>query len=109
MSAAAFLLILAAIANKNRARADRAGPQGRPNRLRYVWNLKVPLTLSGMENEKVLLENIGYARAFTPDGHEKIAAVLEKVKETAGDGRLERFKSTQDFDSTVHKKQHNLG
>ena len=77
--------------------------------LRYVWNLKVPLTLSGMENEKVLLENIGYARAFTPDGHEKIAAVLEKVKETAGDGRLERFKSTQDFDSTVHKKQHNLG
>jgi predicted aldo/keto reductase-like oxidoreductase len=77
--------------------------------LRYVWNLKIPLTLSGMDSEKVLLENIGYARKFEAATADAIAAVIEKVRETAGDGRLERFKSTQDFDSTVHKKQHNLG
>ena len=75
---------------------------------RYVWNLKIPLCLSGMDSEKVLLENIGYARAFKPEGAETIQAILAKVKEVAGDGRLERFKSTQDFDSTVHRKQHNL-
>jgi predicted aldo/keto reductase-like oxidoreductase len=77
--------------------------------LRYVWNLKIPVCLSGMDSEKVLLENIGYARAFKPEGGEALASILDKVKETAGDGRLERFKSTQDFDSGVHRKQHNLG
>jgi predicted aldo/keto reductase-like oxidoreductase len=77
--------------------------------LRYVWNLQIPVCLSGMENEERLLENIGHARAFQPESAEKIAAILEKVKEPAGDGRFERFKSTQDFDSTVHREQHKLG
>jgi predicted aldo/keto reductase-like oxidoreductase len=77
--------------------------------LRYSWNLKVPLTLSGMDSEKVLLENIGYARRFAAEGPAQVAAILEKTREIAGDGRLERFKSTQDFDSTFHKQQHNLG
>ena len=77
--------------------------------LRYVWNLKIPVCLSGMDSEKVLLENIGHARAFQPDAPAAIALILDKVKEPAGDGRLERFKSTQDFDSAVHRRQHNLG
>ncbi|HVR73471.1 MAG TPA: aldo/keto reductase [Planctomycetota bacterium] len=76
---------------------------------RYVWNLKIPVCLSGMDSEKVLLENIGHARKFQPEGAQEIATILAKVKEPSGDGRFERFKSTQDFDSTVHRKQHNLG
>jgi predicted aldo/keto reductase-like oxidoreductase len=77
--------------------------------LRYVWNLKIPVCLSGMDSEKALLENIGYARAWKPEGKEAIDAILAKVHEIAGDGRLERFKSTQDFDSDVHREQHKLG
>ncbi|MBI4606694.1 MAG: aldo/keto reductase [Planctomycetes bacterium] len=76
---------------------------------RYVWNLKIPVCLSGMDSEKVLLENIGFARRWKPEGAEAIASILGKVRDPAGDGRFERFKSTQDFDSTVHKKQHELG
>jgi predicted aldo/keto reductase-like oxidoreductase len=76
---------------------------------RYVWNLKIPVCLSGMDSEKVLLENIGHARAWKPEGADAIAGILAKTKEIAGDGRLERFKSTQDFDSTTHRKQHELG
>ncbi|HVR73472.1 MAG TPA: aldo/keto reductase, partial [Planctomycetota bacterium] len=76
---------------------------------RYVWNLKIPVCLSGMDSEKVLLENIGHARKFQPQGAQEIATILAKVKEPSGDGRFERFKSTQDFDSAVHRKQHNLG
>jgi predicted aldo/keto reductase-like oxidoreductase len=76
---------------------------------RYVWNLRIPVCLSGMDTEARLLENIGYARKWKPEGATEVAAILEKVKEPAGDGRFERFKSTQDFDSTTHKKQHNLG
>jgi len=76
---------------------------------RYVWNLKIRVCLSGMDTEARLVENIGYARAWKPESSQQLAAILDKVKEPAGDGRFERFKSTQDFDSTTHKKQHNLG
>jgi|SoiMethySBSTD1v2_1073268.scaffolds.fasta_scaffold07545_6 predicted aldo/keto reductase-like oxidoreductase len=76
---------------------------------RYSWSLNIPLTLSGMDTEARLLENIGYARAWKPESRESIAAILDKVRLVAGDGRFERFKSTQDFDSTTHKKQHQLG
>jgi hypothetical protein len=62
-----------------------------------------------MDTEARLLENIGYARAWKPESRESIAAILDKVRLVAGDGRFERFKSTQDFDSTTHKKQHQLG
>jgi len=76
---------------------------------RYVWNLPIPVCLSGMDTEARLLENIGYARAWKPEPAASLAQILDKVKEVAGDGRFERFKSTQDFDSTPHRKQHNLG
>ncbi len=76
---------------------------------RYVWNLPIPVCLSGMDSEARLVENIGYARAWKPEAPTGLASVLDKVKDAAGDGRFERFKSTQDFDSTTHKKQHNLG
>ena len=35
-------------------------------------------------------------------------ALLAKVKPVAGDGRHERFKSTQFFDGPYHRKQHDL-
>ena len=33
-------------------------------------------------------------------------ALLAKVRNEAGDGRHERFKSTQVFDGPYHRKQH---
>lgn len=76
---------------------------------RYVWNLPIPLTLSGMDTLERLLENINHARAWKAEDPRELTQVLDKVREVAGDGRFERFKSTQDFDSTTHKRQHNLG
>ena len=35
-------------------------------------------------------------------------ALLDRVKDVAGDGRHERFKSTQFFDGIYHRKQHDL-
>ena len=34
------------------------------------------------------------------------AALAEKVKPLATDGRFEQFKSTQNFDGPVHRRQH---
>jgi hypothetical protein len=36
------------------------------------------------------------------------ATLLARVKPMAGDGRHERFKSTQFFDGPYHRKQHGL-
>ena len=34
------------------------------------------------------------------------AAIVERVKPFATDGRFEQFKSTQNFDGPVHRHQH---
>jgi hypothetical protein len=38
----------------------------------------------------------------------EMSKLLERVKPFAGDGRHERFKSTQFFDSPYHQRQHGL-
>jgi hypothetical protein len=37
---------------------------------------------------------------------EEQEALRQKVKEVAGDGRHELFKTTKDFDGPHHRKQH---
>ncbi|MBI4583126.1 MAG: aldo/keto reductase [Planctomycetes bacterium] len=77
--------------------------------LKYAFNLHIPVCLSGMDSVEVLNQNLRTAKSFKPLSREELESILGKVKEIAGDGRLERFKSTQDFDSTVHRDQHGLG
>jgi len=36
------------------------------------------------------------------------ASLLSRVREEAGDGRHELFKSTQSFDGPHHRRQHNF-
>jgi hypothetical protein len=61
-----------------------------------------------MDSEKLLLESIGQARAWKPESAAAIAGILAKTREIAGASRLERFKSTQDFEPTPHGKPHEL-
>jgi uncharacterized protein len=56
----------------------------------------------------VLKQNIGIARAFRPLTGDELQALLARIKPVAGDGRHERFKSTQAFDSVYHQQQHEL-
>ena len=53
-----------------------------------------------------LQQNIALARAFKPLSPSDQAALAEKVKPFATDGRFEQFKSTQNFDGPVHRRQH---
>ncbi len=45
-------------------------------------------------------------RNFQPLSQEVQEALRNKVKEVAGDGRHELFKTTKDFDGPHHRKQH---
>ncbi len=62
----------------------------------------------GIDSMDVLKQDVAHARAFKPLSAEEMARLLAKVKEVAGDGRHERFKSTQFFDGPYHRQQHGL-
>jgi predicted aldo/keto reductase-like oxidoreductase len=62
----------------------------------------------GIDSMNVLKQDLATARSFKPLSSERRQELLAKVKAVAGDGRHERFKSTQLFDGPYHRKQHGL-
>jgi hypothetical protein len=62
----------------------------------------------GIDSMKVLEQDLAIARNFKPLSEQELAQLTDKVKHVAGDGRHERFKSTQFFDGLYHRKQHGL-
>jgi predicted aldo/keto reductase-like oxidoreductase len=74
--------------------------------LRYVLSLPIATLVSGIDSEKVLEQNLKIVREFKPMTAEEIAAVENKVRPYAGDGRFELFKSSKVFDGAYHRKQH---
>jgi uncharacterized protein len=76
--------------------------------IRYALSQDIASLVTGIDSMKVLEQNLGIARGFKKMSQEEQKALRDKVKEVAGDGRHERFKSTQFFDGPHHQKQHGL-
>jgi uncharacterized protein len=74
--------------------------------LRFVFSLPIATLVSGIDSEKVLDQNLKIVREFKPMTADEIAAVQNKVRHVAGDGRYELYKSSKVFDGAVHRKQH---
>ena len=74
------------------------------------FSLSMPISslVVGIDSMKVLKQDLDIARKFKPMSEEDIKKLLQRVKPVAGDGRHERFKSTQVFDGPYHRKQHEL-
>ena len=74
----------------------------------YTFALSQPIAsqVVGMTTLEQLQQNIALARGFKPLSPSDQAALAEKVKPFATDGRFEQFKSTQNFDGPVHRRQH---
>lgn len=75
---------------------------------RYSLSQDIATLVVGIDSMKVLDQDIKMARNFKPMSAEEQKKLVAKVKPVAGDGRHERFKSTQFFDGPYHRKQHNL-
>jgi aryl-alcohol dehydrogenase-like predicted oxidoreductase len=73
---------------------------------RYALSQPVASQVVGMTTLEQLQQNIALARGSTPLSRTEQAALAEKVKPFATDGRFEQFKSTQTFDGPVHRRQH---
>jgi uncharacterized protein len=74
----------------------------------YSLSQNIASLVCGIDSMEVLKQDLGIARAFKPLGEEELKQLRDKVKEVAGDGRHERFKSTQLFDGPYHRIQHGL-
>ncbi len=73
---------------------------------RYCLSLPVASQVVGMISMEQLKQNIAIARDFRPMTSAEREALLARVKEEAGDGRHELFKSTKNFDGPHHRRQH---
>jgi aryl-alcohol dehydrogenase-like predicted oxidoreductase len=73
---------------------------------RFALSQPVASQVVGMTTLEHLQQNVALARGFTPLSEADQAALAERVKPFAADGRFEQFKSTQNFDGPVHRRQH---
>lgn len=74
--------------------------------LRYVLSLPITTLVSGIDSEQVLDQNLKIVREFRPIDQAERESLERKTELLAGDGRFELFKSSKQFDSPVHRKQH---
>ncbi len=74
--------------------------------LRYCFSLPVSTVLCGMESAAVLRKNIKLAANFKPFHAGEMDALRQRARAVAGDGRFERYKTTQDFDGRPGQAAH---
>jgi uncharacterized protein len=72
----------------------------------YALSMPVASQVVGMVSLEQLRENVALARGFKPMPEAERTALVERVREMAGDGRFELFKSSQTFDGPHHRRQH---
>jgi aryl-alcohol dehydrogenase-like predicted oxidoreductase len=73
---------------------------------RYALSQPVSAQVVGLTSLDELKQAAAVARSFTPLSDAEKTAMLDRVKDSAGDGRYELFKSTITFDGVHHRKQH---
>lgn len=73
---------------------------------RYVWSLPVSTVLAGCDSSPVLKKTLKLATTYKPFHAGEMDAVRQKARAMAGDGRFERYKTTQDFDSAAGRAAH---
>jgi hypothetical protein len=76
--------------------------------LNYALAQRIASLVVGIDSMQVLRQDLAIARAFPALNADALARLIERVRPLAGDGRHERFKSTQFFDGVYHQRQHGL-
>ncbi len=73
---------------------------------RYVWSLPVSCVLAGCDSSLILKKNLKLATTYESFHAGEMAALRTKARAMAGDGRFERYKTTQDFDTAAARAVH---
>lgn len=73
---------------------------------RYFLSQPVSVQVVGLASVEDLNRAITIARSFQPMKADELKTLSTRLKPVSGDGRYERFKTTQGFDAGYHRKQH---
>ena len=74
--------------------------------IRYALSQPIASLVVGIMTMEELRANVATARSFQPMADAEQATLLAGVREVAGDGRYELYKTTQRMDGPYHVKQH---
>jgi predicted aldo/keto reductase-like oxidoreductase len=74
--------------------------------IRYALSQPIAALVVGLRNQRDLHQALRVGRGFQPMDKSQQQALRTKVKDVAGDGRHELFKTTKRFDGPHHRKQH---
>jgi uncharacterized protein len=74
--------------------------------LRYAMSLPVSTTVSGVEKLDILHQNLAIAKRFQPMSAAEMAALRERCREMAGDGRYELYKTSIKYDNPEARMAH---
>lgn len=88
--------------------AVKAGVITAQEGIRYAMSAGVSTTVTGVDSEDILDQNLALARAFTPMTAAEMAALRARVAPDAVDGKYELYKSTVHFDGKVGREQHGM-
>jgi predicted aldo/keto reductase-like oxidoreductase len=69
--------------------------------LHYALSLPTSVVINGIDSMERLDQAFQAARTFKPMAQEEVAALLAKTAQPAGAGEYERFKTSQEYDSTA--------
>jgi predicted aldo/keto reductase-like oxidoreductase len=73
--------------------------------LRYAMSLPTSVVITGCESLANLRQALDLARNFKPLTAAESATLLAKTQQAARDGQFEGYKTTSNFDGTVHNPQ----
>jgi predicted aldo/keto reductase-like oxidoreductase len=73
--------------------------------LHYAMNLPVSVVITGCDSMPILEQALTAARTFQPLNDAQVASLLAKTAQAAEKGTYERYKTTQQFDSTARNPE----
>ena len=73
---------------------------------RYFLSQPISTQVIGIASMDDLNRALTIGRSFKPMSAAELTALRARLKDVAGDGRYEHFKSTQVYDGPYHRKQH---
>ena len=73
--------------------------------LRYCLNLPIAVQITGIDSQQVMDQAFDAARTFKPMSQAEVAAILDRTRLAAQEGKYELYKTTQHNDGTARKPQ----
>jgi predicted aldo/keto reductase-like oxidoreductase len=73
--------------------------------LHYSMNLPTSVVITGCDSLAILEQALKAARTFKPMSETQVAAILAKTAPVARNGQYEGYKTTNNFDGTIHNPQ----